>query len=169
MLATSLHLLIAYELWKAGWYARHQICEMVTGAASTSGEANYSGSHGGEYVLTRPTAKRQRLGDVHSNNDEVYHSYPEPTYGELQAAQACTQHVPSFDLPKYNHLFDLVELAPMELTDFTKFSVAKLYCQFYDLHAVPHVSVEILSGPAEFFPVSLHVGICESTTDNCSS
>jgi hypothetical protein len=75
---------------------------MMTGAASTSGEANYSGSHGEEYVLTKPGAKRQRLRDVHSDNNEVDHSYPEPTYGELQVSRARTQHVPSFDLPKYN-------------------------------------------------------------------
>jgi hypothetical protein len=116
---------------------------MATGAVSTSGEANYSGSHGEEYVSTRPAAQSQRFCDVHSDNNKVDHSYPEPTYCELQVARACTQRVPSFDLPKYNHLFDLVELAPMELTDFTKFSVAKLYCQFYDLHAVPHVLDEL--------------------------
>ncbi len=116
---------------------------MMTGATSTSGEANYSGSHGKEYVLTRPGAKRQRLGNVQIDNDEVNQFYPEPTRSELRVARAITQRVPSFDLPEYNLLFDTIKLVPMELTDFTKFSEAKLYCHFYDLHAVPHVSDDL--------------------------
>jgi hypothetical protein len=70
----------------------------------------------------------------HGYNNEDNHFYPEPAYDELQVGQDCAQHVPSFDLPKYNHLFDQVKLAPMELTDFSKFSAAKLYYQYYDLH-----------------------------------
>jgi hypothetical protein len=48
-----------------------------------------------------------------------------------------------FVAAKYNHLFEQVKLAPMELTDFTKFSAAKLYYQYFNLHANPIVSEEL--------------------------
>jgi hypothetical protein len=135
VLVTALHLLIAYALSK--------ICEMVTGAASTSGEGNYSGSHGEEYVPMRPAAKRQKTNDVHGGDDEDDHFYAEPAYDEQQVAQIRTQHVPSFDLPKNNLLFEQVKLALMELTDFTKFLAAKLYYQYFNLHVNPIVSEEL--------------------------
>jgi hypothetical protein len=155
VLTTSLHLLIAYALSK--------LCEMVTGAMSTSGEANYTGPHSEEYILTRPGAKRQRLGDAQVDDNDADLFYAEPTYSWPSGARASTQRVPSFDLPKCNTLFEKIKPAPMELTDLTKFSVAKMYSLFYNLHAVPQQMLEelvkyswILSASNFFLSRALH-------------
>jgi len=139
VIATSLHLLIAYALSK--------LCEMVTGAMGTSGEANYTGPHSEEYVPTRPGMKRQRLGDAQvddAGDDDADLFYKEPTNSGPSGARVSTRRVPSFELPEYNVLFEKVKPAPTELMDLTKFSVPKMYSLYYNLHAVPQQMSEEL-------------------------
>ncbi len=87
---------------------------MVTGAMSTSGEANYTGSHSEEYVPTRPGMKRQRLGDDQVDDDDADLVYAEPTYSGSSGARAGIHRAPSFELPEYNALFEKVEPAPLK-------------------------------------------------------